>query len=345
MLRALTLLEQLAATELPMLLEGESGTGKEVVAHGVHASSPRSEQAFVPVNCGAIPSELHESELFGHTRGAYTGATVEKAGLFEAAHRGTLFLDEIGEMEPRAQVKLLRVLEAGEIRRLGEVRTRRVDVRIVAATNHNVDEAVAACRFRKDLLFRLGAVRVTLPPLRERRCDILPLALHFLRKASTQVPPLTPAAQTALLTHDWPGNVRELKFVMERTAALWERGTATALTRELLHLHGLDDSCDQDRVGPEAARELDWDETNARTETSLILAGWDGELPEGRSLETFLGEIEKRLIWRALEGTGGNRTLAARALGGLSRTTLIGKMKRLGLFEPVGATCGPPPRC
>jgi transcriptional regulator with PAS, ATPase and Fis domain len=242
MREAFAYLEDLAPTDLPVLLEGESGTGKEVVARAVHAASARAGGDFVAVNCGAIPVELHESELFGHTRGAYTGAAQEKPGLFEAAHQGTLFLDEIGEMDPRAQVKLLRVLEAGELRRLGEVRLRHVSVRVIAATNARVDDAVARGRFRRDLLFRLGAVRVRLPPLRDRPGDILPLAHHFLRRAALPHPPLTPGAQMALLAHPWPGNVRELKFAIERAVALWARSGKAVLGEQFLRVG--------DREGP-----------------------------------------------------------------------------------------------
>lgn len=327
MLGTLALLADLAPTDLPVLVEGESGTGKEVVARAVHDASGRATGEFVPVNCGAIPMELHESELFGHSRGAYTGAAMEKPGLFEAAHGGTLFLDEIGEMDPRAQVKLLRVLESGELRRLGEVRQRRVSVRVIAATNASVDEAVARGRFRRDLLFRLGAVRVWLPPLRERPVDVLLLAHHFLRRAALPHPSLTPGAQMALLAHAWPGNVRELKFAIERGVALWARSGRAALGEEFLRLgdKGLRDGA---AAGPTAE--------DAAPAGPDAIWSWPSEVPAGFTLDSFLHEIERRLIARAIAQTGGNRTIAARALGGLSRTTLIGRMKRLGLFEPAG---------
>jgi transcriptional regulator with PAS, ATPase and Fis domain len=318
MLRCLTQLECFAPTDLPVLLEGESGTGKELVARAIHRLSARRHQSWMAVNCGAIPSQLQESELFGHVRGAYTGATMDKPGLFEAAHEGTLFLDEVGEMDPMAQVKLLRVLEDGELRRLGEVRTRRVDVRIVAATNTAVDAAVEEGRFRKDLLFRLGAVRVLLPTLRERPGDILPLAQHFVRKASGEAVTFTPAARMALLSHSWPGNIRELKFVIERAIALWRRTRATEICRELL-------------FPQEEAEDASHPLSDIVAQVSL------DALPEGCSLDSFLGRVERGLIECALARAGGNRTLAAKALGGLSRTTLIGKMKRLGLFTPLQA--------
>ena len=333
LLDALALLERLAPTELPVFLEGETGTGKEVVAVSAHAISARKQKPFIAVNCGAIPTELHESELFGHMRGAYTGATMEKAGLFEAAHGGTLFLDEIGEMESRAQVKLLRVLESGELRRLGETRTRKVDVRVISATNHDVDAAIREGRFRKDLFYRLSAVRILLPPLRERRRDILPLALHFLRQFAARPPLLTPGAETALLAHDWPGNVRELKLVCERACALWRQSGEGEIRRELifppaarppesetrarLRRGGCEEGCQEPRGATPGSAELDM----------------PGELPGSWTYERFLESIERRLIRRALERSGGNRTMATRFLGGMCRTTLIGKMKRLGIFE------------
>lgn len=339
---ALSFLGALAPTRLPVLLEGETGSGKEIVARAVHALSGRSPAEFVAVNCGAIPGELQESELFGHARGAYTGALVDKPGLFEAAHAGTLFLDEIGEMDARAQVKLLRVLETGEIRRVGELRTRTVDVRIVAATNADVDRAVAGGGFRRDLLFRLGAVRVRLPPLRERAGDILPLALHFLRRAVVRAPLLTPAAQRALLRHDWPGNVRELKFVIERAAALWQQSGQAELPEELLLLdsegwlgwnggrgaRGSGRARAGGRVAAGAGGSGAGDADGAGEE------GLPEEVPAGHTLESFLERIERNLIFQAVAHSGGNRSAAARLLGGLSRTTLIGKMRRLGVEMP-----------
>jgi transcriptional regulator with PAS, ATPase and Fis domain len=324
MLEALRFLEQLAPTELPVLIEGESGTGKEVVARAVHAMSRRGRGPWVAVNCGAMPAQLQESELFGHVRGAFTGAALDKPGLFEAADGGTLFLDEVGEMDPRAQVKLLRVLETGELRRLGEVRLRTVDVRIVAATNADVGEAVRAGRFRKDLLFRLGAVRTWLPPLRLRRGDILPLAHYFIRRASPQSPAMTPGARSALITHDWPGNVRELKFVIQRSLALRENSGAAEITVEMLFPVAV-----QQTEAGRGARIAGGREPGPRP--AQIEHVGEPLLPAGRRLDDYLGEIERGLILQALRQAGGNRTHAARLLGGLSRTTLIGKLKRLGL--------------
>jgi transcriptional regulator with PAS, ATPase and Fis domain len=377
MLAALALLDDLAGTDLPVLLEGESGTGKEVVARGVHRQSRYGQAAFVAVNCGALPGELHESELFGHARGAYTGAALEKPGLFEAAHGGSIFLDEIAEMDPRAQVKLLRVLETGELRRLGEVRTRQVRVRVIAATNACVDEALAEGRFRRDLLHRLAAIRVVLPPLRERTGDILPLASHFLRRALPWAPALTPGAQLALLRHAWPGNVRELKYTIERAAALWARNGRAELSEEFLFPDGERGRLHAGRASgasPQPPRASEDPEEAAHTRlpgpgtlrngrgaegagsaepggepaaaspwragaerSEIEAARWPVEVPQGHTIDTLLAAIERQLIERALDLAGGNRTVAARLLGGLSRTTLIGKMKRLGLFPPLPA--------
>ncbi len=323
MLRSLRLLEQLAPTTLPVLVEGESGTGKEVVAQAIHAMSRRGRKPWIAVNCGAMPPQLQESELFGHARGAFTGATCDKPGLFEAAHGGTLFLDEVGEMDLRAQVKLLRVLETGELRRLGEIRMRRVDVRVIAATNADVDRAVQEGSFRKDLKFRLGAVRAWLPPLRERRADILPLAHHFIRRAAAVAPPLTPGARAALLAYTWPGNVRELKFVVERATVLWEQSCLPEIQVQQLF---------PDEEGPpEAQGAVGPDPASAMSEMDPLC------LPAGAHLDRFLSQVERRLIEDALRSAEGNRTRAALLLGGLSRTTLISKMKRLGLFEPAQA--------
>ncbi len=330
-LRTTEMLVGLAPTSLSVLIEGETGTGKEVLARLIHASSLRSEGPFVAVNCGAIPSELHESELFGHARGAFTGATGEKAGLFEVASGGTVFLDEVAEIEPKAQAKLLRVLELGEIRRIGETKTRKVDVRVIAATNVDVDAAVEEGRFRADLLFRLGAIRAWLPPLRHRKCDILPLAVHFARCASERAVPFTPGAERALLEYEWPGNVRELKFAVERAVALLKATGAPAITEEMLMLG---------HNGRRALR-LRCSDTAVLKCVSDGSAGGEQEeqggeylpeaVPPGESLDGFLRRIEKRLIEAALVRANGNKSAAARMLGGISRTTLLGRMQRLGI--------------
>ena len=210
-----------AACPFPLLIEGETGSGKEVVARALHQAGPRRNAAFCTVNCAAFTDELFETEVFGHARGAFTGAVTQRAGLFEAAHRGTLFLDEVGELSARAQAKLLRVVQDGEVRRVGETTTRHVDVRIITATNRTLSLEVAAGRFRQDLLFRLAVVRICVPPLRTRGEDIILLAKHFWVRAQAQTgghAELSADTLAALVRHDWPGNVRELENVMSALA-------------------------------------------------------------------------------------------------------------------------------
>jgi sigma-54-specific transcriptional regulator len=220
-------IRQVAPSEATVLVIGETGTGKEIVARHIHELSPRAGQPFVAVNCGAFPESLVESELFGHERGAFTGAVVAKAGWFEAAQGGTLFLDEIGDLPQSVQVKLLRVLQEREVVRLGSRQPVPIDVRLIAATNVNLDQAVAAGRFREDLFYRLGVAILSLPALRERPGDILPLASYFLRlygqRLSGAPASLSPAAEARLLAHGWPGNIRELENVIH-SALLVARG-------------------------------------------------------------------------------------------------------------------------
>jgi NtrC-family two-component system response regulator AlgB len=232
---ALDVVLRAAAADVPVLLRGESGTGKGVVARLLHARSPRAGRPFVVVNCPTLSEELLASELFGHARGSFTGAVRDQAGRVEAAEGGSLFLDEIGEIAPGLQAKLLRFLQEKQFERLGDTRTRHADVRVVAATNRNLEADVASGRFREDLFYRLNVVQVTLPPLRERREDILPLARHFLAffARSAGRPPLafSPDAEQVLLAHAWPGNVRELRNAVERAVVL---STGTVLGAESL---------------------------------------------------------------------------------------------------------------
>ena len=212
-----------------VLIGGETGTGKELLARAIHYEGPRAAAPFVEINCAAIPASLLESELFGHEKGSFTGAIAAKPGLFEMAHGGTLFLDEIGTMPLELQAKLLRALESREIRRVGGQRTRRVDLRVIAATHADLQSAMARGEFREDLFYRLNVVSVTLPPLRERRDDIEPLAEVFIQQLAASyglpVPPLTAALRAALQAHAWPGNVRELRNAIERTLVLSPQGT------------------------------------------------------------------------------------------------------------------------
>jgi two-component system response regulator HydG len=291
---ALDTLRQAAPTSATVLLEGESGTGKELAARLLHDLSPRAGGAFVPIHCAAIPETILESELFGYERGAFTGASARKEGRFERAHGGTLFLDEVGEMSPAVQVKLLRFLQDGVVERLGGTQPIQVDVRVVAATNKELDSEVKAGRFREDLFYRLNVVAVRLPPLRERREDVALLASAFLRRLAEEnrkpVSGFTPAALAALEAHDWPGNVRELMHAVERAVVL-TRGDAVDVS-------DLPEPVRQARPGgsPGGA-------------ASLVI-------PIGTPLE----EIERMVVRETLRHTRGDKSLAARLLGVASRT-------------------------
>jgi two-component system response regulator HydG len=227
------LVERLAAADAPVLVTGETGTGKGLVARALHAEGPRAGEAFVTVNCAALPEALLESELFGHVKGAFTGATAARAGLFEEAHRGTIFLDEIGEMSPALQAKLLHVLDGGMVRAVGASKERQVDVRVIAATHRDLRDRVAKGLFREDLLYRLEVVVIDVPPLRHRREDIPELALHFLSRArgkhaSSPVERFAPDAMARLVDHAWPGNVRELEHAVERVVLLGRSAEVSA---------------------------------------------------------------------------------------------------------------------
>jgi transcriptional regulator with GAF, ATPase, and Fis domain len=224
MRRVFELISQVASARSTILVTGESGTGKELVAQAIHAVSPRATERFVSVNCAAIPEELIESELFGHEKGSFTGATEKQIGKFELAHKGTIFLDEVGDMSPRTQAKVLRVLQEGEVERIGSQKTITVDVRIIAATNKKLEELVERGEFRKDLYFRLNVIQIGLPPLRERMEDLSALVGHFIEKYARQngkaVTGVTPEALEVLAAFNWPGNVRELENVIERGVVL-----------------------------------------------------------------------------------------------------------------------------
>ncbi len=286
------------ASDAPVLVTGETGTGKELVARAIHRHGPRSARPFVPVNCGALPEGLLESELFGHVRGAFTGAVADKRGLFEEARGGSIFLDEIGEMSPALQVRLLRTLELGEVRPVGSPRMTSVDVRVIAATHRDLERAAREGSFRQDLFYRLHVFAIRIPPLRERREDVPLLATHFLAGFATRgrgVVSLTPAAVAALAGYDWPGNVRELENTLERLAVEARGGT--------IDVPDL----------PPAFRERP-----ASLEEPLF-AG----LP---SLE----EMEKRYLRHVLAAVKGNRSRAAEVLG-IDRRTLYRMAERFGL--------------
>jgi two-component system response regulator HydG len=287
---------RVAPTDATVLISGESGTGKELVARALHVASRRGDRPFVPVNCAAITETLLESELFGHAKGSFTGATRARRGLFEEANGGTLFIDEIGETAPGFQAKLLRALQEGEIRRVGESTPVLVDVRVVAATNQDLRRAIGERRFREDLYYRLAVVPIRIPPLRERREDVPLLAAHFLERAArrTGAPKtLTPDAVARLVEHGWPGNVRELENVIEHAAAL-------APGAEI-------------RVG------------------DLQIESHATPVPGSvRTLAEAVEETERATIEAAVIRAGGDLTRVARELG-VSATTLWRKMKRLGL--------------
>ncbi|MGE3512059.1 MAG: sigma 54-interacting transcriptional regulator, partial [Vicinamibacterales bacterium] len=291
--------DRAAPAPFPVLIEGESGSGKELVARALHRRSPRRDRSFVALNCAAIPDDLLEAELFGHARGAFTGALIERPGVFEEAHGGTLFLDEVGELSPRAQAKLLRVLQEGEVRRIGENVPRRVDVRVVAATNRDLRAEVAAARFRIDLMYRLDVVRIAVPPLRERITDLPVLVDRFWRQATDRVQSravLSSATLATLARHTWPGNVRELQNVLASLAVRAPR-------------RGV--------VMPSALP-------------------WSGEAAVDSPLRLDLArrEFEIRFVRAALVRNGGHRARAACELG-LSRQGLTKLMARLGVADGV----------
>lgn len=301
---------RVAGTSLPVLLTGESGTGKEVVALALHRRSQRAEKPFVAVNCGAIPAELIESELFGHVRGSFTGADRDRRGLWEEADGGTVFLDEITETTPAFQVKLLRALQEGEIRRVGSNHTQRLDVRVIAASNQDVEVEVKAGRFRKDLFYRLNAVSIVLPPLRERREDILSLARTFAEHIYSLNPAVTfsPEALNLFEQYSWPGNIRELENAVVRAAAMCD---GTVRVQDL----------------PERIRNFQRDNAGPRDQTA--------EPIEPKEAFPPLAEIEGRYVSRVLEHTGGNKQAAARLLG-VDRKTLDRMIKRHHIDRRAG---------
>jgi len=293
-----------AASAMPVLVLGETGTGKEMVARALHRHSARADRPFVAVNCSAIPKELLESELFGHVRGAFTGASGERPGCFRAADGGVLLLDEIGDMALDVQAKILRALQEGEVTPLGSHRTVKVDVRVIAATHRDLAAAVREGRFREDLLYRLDVLSIRMPPLRERLADIIPLAEHFLRRAAASDAPKALSAEAAqrLLSHPWPGNVRELRNVMERCHALVRHRVIGAADLA---------------IGPGAAPRGEASDT--------VPAEWlEGELPAA------VEKLERLLIAHALAQTQGNRAEAARRLG-IHRQLLYRKLTQYGI--------------
>lgn len=306
MLEVYKLVARVSESKSTVLLQGESGTGKELIARAIHSNGPRRDKPFIPVNCGALPDQLLESEMFGYEKGAFTGAVGVKTGLFEAANGGTLFLDEIGELGPSLQVKLLRVMQDHEVRRVGGTASLKVDVRIIAATNRDLEQLVKEDKFRDDLYYRLNVVRITLPSLAERREDIPMLAHHFLQKCAAGSPGvirgLLPETMALLKQYRWPGNVRELENAIERAVSL---SHGPLLTPE-----------DLPEAIRNAASSLD-DERSHKAER-------DDEAC------LTLEEVEKRHLIRVLKETKGNKVKAAKILG-IDRRTLYRMAERFGL--------------
>ena len=314
MLEVLGQVRQAAASVIPVLILGETGTGKELVARSIHESGARSSGVFVPINCSALPEALLESELFGHRRGAFTGAAQDRAGLFEAAKGGTVFLDEVGELPLAMQPKLLRFLQDGEIRRVGDVEPRHVDVRVISATNRDLGAEIEREAFREDLFFRLSTFTIDLPPLRERRDDIPLLAERLLRTQcelqEKRVRGIEPSALEALHRHDWPGNVRELENELARAVALVSEGGRITLETLSERVSGSASGSGEAAPTPPPATD-----------------GGDGDSTE---LRGAMAEFERKHIAQVLEQNGGNVSKAAQALG-LSRGGLHKKLKELGL--------------
>lgn len=303
MTKMISLLERVAPSQANVLIGGESGTGKELVAKALHLNSARKDHPFVPINCGAIPENLLESELFGHEKGAFTGAEKRKEGLFETANGGTLFLDEIGELPMSMQVKLLRVLQEREFRRVGGTKNLPLDIRLLAATNRDLEAAVKEGLFREDLYYRLNVVQIDLPPLRERSADIPVLIDHFYKLRTGQKHlPISTGALSCLLEYPWPGNIRELENFVERCIVLgWqEQIDVSALPANIIG-------------------------------TGVSRCAVDAEIPaEGLDLEAYLENIEKQMILKAVEKSGGNRTKAAELLQ-ISFRSIRYRLQKLGL--------------
>jgi transcriptional regulator with PAS, ATPase and Fis domain len=310
MKRIFDTISRVSASDSTIVIYGESGTGKELVARAIHFNSDRKNQPLIPVNCGAIPAELLESELFGHEKGAFTGAIRTKIGRFELAQGGTIFLDEIGDMSPALQVKLLRVIQERDFERIGGLKTISVDVRIIAATNQNLEQAVADKKFREDLFYRINVIPITLPPLRERDTDIEILANHFLKRFNhlnkKGIARISPEALSCIMRYPWPGNVRELENLMEMLVVMKEKG-----------------DIEVGDLPPKLLRHKGADAANPR-HTELPAAGLN--------FNELVGQFEKDLLIQALRKSRGVKNRAAKLLQ-LNRTTLVEKLKRFNIPE------------
>jgi DNA-binding NtrC family response regulator len=316
--KVLSMIERVADSDSTVLVTGDSGTGKELVAKAIHYNSPRATKPFIPINCGAIPAELLESELFGHMKGAFTGAIANRVGRFELASGGTLFLDEIGELSLNLQVKLLRVLQERRFEPVGSAKTLEADVRIIAATNVDLAKAVKAGQFREDLFYRLHVIPISIPSLKERKSDIPLLLHHFVQHFNTTknrgLTGFSPDALEALYHYAWPGNIRELENLVERLAIL--KGNGLVETADLPEHYRASRSDTLFGVGSESALDIPED---------------------GVDFNTAVDNYENLLILQALEKTGWNRNQAA-ALLKLNRTTLVEKIKKKGLRPPPEAS-------
>jgi two-component system response regulator AtoC len=307
-LKVLDIVRRIAATDCDVLLQGKSGTGKELIARVLHQASGRSHKPFVAINCAAIPKELLETELFGHARGAFTGAFEKKQGTFQTADGGTLFLDEVGELELSLQGKLLRVIQEREVIPVGDTKPQRVNVRIVSATNHPLDVLCQEKKFREDLFYRLNVVPITLPLLSERAEDIPVLAQYFIEKANRvyhrHIPGVLPEALECLKTYPWPGNVRELQHAMTRLVILKPSDTVVGL-----------------------------EDVMSVLPRSVLEKEWDISLPSGGlHIDALVEKITRQLTLDALKRSGGNKAKAAELLG-LKRTTLVERLKKLSLNQ------------
>jgi DNA-binding NtrC family response regulator len=321
-----------APSPASVLLIGETGTGKELIARAIHRLSPRADGPYIRVNCGALSESLLESELFGHIKGAFTGAIDNKTGRFEAAHGGTIFLDEIPSMSPKLQVKLLRVLQEEEFERVGESRTIHVDTRVVAATNVSLEDEIEAGRFREDLYYRLNVVPIRLPPLRERREDIPALARFFLERYSEdnrrETPELTVDVIKALQAYDWPGNVRELENYIERAVVLSD---GQPIVPAMLALPGRGER----RLRPGGARTSDLESLIQ----GLVRAGIQAGGEEGRLYDRLVGGIERELIEQIMQLCDHVQVKAASRLG-INRNTLHKKLSEFGGQDGEAAKSG-----
>jgi len=354
MQRTLALAERVARSDATVLITGESGSGKEMIARAVHYYSHRSQKPWVDLNCAALPENLLESELFGYEKGAFSGADATKPGLFELAHQGTIFLDEIGELDPRVQVKLLRVLDGAPYYRLGGVKKVTVDVRVVAATNADLEAAVERGRFRNDLFHRLSQFSLEVPPLRDRAEDVLPLAEYFLSQSHPELK-FSPDARQAMQTYGWPGNIRELRNVVMRAGIVTESGEIRPSDLPLktcslgaprgfrdarsMREHNDDSRYDSRYDSRDSRYDPRYDSRQDSPYDSRRDQSWLGSGPSGNGpLEngvTSLENAERRLIFEALQATGGHHQRAADRLG-ISRRTLSRKLKVYGGWPESG---------